>query len=224
MADKFRFRVSGILSSTVDDGEVRMQLGDPSDPSGGFDADAPVWAVDGFISRPNPPDDDGQCALAYSVYQGNQNYVVSTKDNRYVDAVGELEPGDRAVITNADARWFLKQASSAIVSYTVNQKTDESMICDMNGADGEVRIFNGTVGILLRNDGNDKSLILTTGDSTILIDADGVFINGNHFGCNTNGGNFGTLGLVPPIPPAFSVLVGPSGMASVPSTKFTMVT
>ena len=219
---KFLLDTTGIISSEAVAGEVRVKIGNPAATDGGEGEDAPVWGVDGFISRPNPPNSNGECALAMRAQLGYQKHIIATKDARFVDAVGQLNPGDRAVVTDADARWFLKRDESAVVSFTVNRKTDDSMICDINGKDGEIRIFNGTVGILMRNDDNGKSLILTTGATTILLDEDGMFINGAHLGCNTNGGNFGTLGPVPPVQPAFSVLVGPSGMTAVPSTKWTM--
>lgn len=221
-ASRFRIKTTGIISSEAKGGEVRLQLGDPGNPEGGLISDAPVWGIDGFLSRPNPPDADGQCAIAMSTAVGSQTMVIGTKDNRYVEAVGELLPGDRAIVTNADARFFIKQATSAVIAYTVNQKSDESMIVELSGEDGEIRLFNGLAGIILRDDGTDQQVLITMGASTILLDADGIFINGAHFGCNTNGGNFGTLGPAPPLPPAFSVLIGPTGMAGLPSLKFTM--
>lgn len=219
---RYLFRVTGVLDSTADAGEVRVQLGDPTAEDKGVGASAPVWGVDGFISRPNPPSEDGQSAIALWVYYGQQKYVIGSKDNRFAGAVGTMDPGDRAIVTDADARWFLKRETSALVSYTVNQKTQDSMVLEVNGKDGEIRCFNGIVGFAAVNDGTTKKLLITTGATTILLDEDGVFITGAHFGCNTNGGNFGLLGIIPPIAPAFSVLVGPTGMAGAPSTKFTM--
>lgn len=206
-----------ITTTTVTDGEVRANIGESTDGTG-VASDAIIYGIDGFVSRPSDADARGAAQCVY-LNDGNSRRIIAANDNRFADKVGELKPGDRAIVSDCDARIFLKKETSAVVHYTVNQKTNASMIFEVNGQDGEIRIVNGKSAIIVK----DGEIIITNGKTAILADDDGFFVNGAHCGLNTNGGNLGTMAAdIPPIAPAMSVLTGVTGMAGAPSMKWTI--
>ena len=203
---------------------MRLKLGYVSSGDG-IDATAIAWGPDGFISRPN--DQDGtKAARAFYLRDANRKYVLSVSDNRYSLQVGDLLPGDRAIVTNGEARFLMKQASDAISLYTVNQKTDQSMMVSLDGQAGELNLLNGKAYITSGIDAQNKAYIAigVAGGACITLYEDGECkVDGARLNCKTAGGN---LGLIPPdvapVAPAQSILYGPSGMAGVPSVNWTI--
>src|SRR3990167_5975490 len=102
--------VADILASTSDGGEVLVNLGDIRDNSG-IAAEAPMWGVDGFVSRPNDPDEAGACEALY-VVDGDEKRVLATRDMRFSEQVGTLQPGDRAIFTDGEPRLLVKKAKN----------------------------------------------------------------------------------------------------------------
>jgi len=192
-----RTDIADILSSTASNGEIRVNLGDSRD-STGFWPDAPMWGLDGFYSRPNDPDADG-AAQAFFINDANENRVLASRDNRFADKVGSMDPGDRAIVTSGDARIFIKQVRDAITLYTVSQPDDDNMLFDMSGKDGVIKITCGAAWIEMNSD----SITLSAGGSSIAIDKDGITIVGAHFGCSTASGHLGAPG--PPPAPGYPV-------------------
>ncbi len=116
-------QVSDILASNVVNGEVRINLGDLVDGIG-IGADAGLWGVDGFVSRPNDPSDDGACQAIYSV-SGNQKRVVATRDNRFSVQTGNLAEGDRAIVSDCAARFVLKKERGSLSFITTDDNTND---------------------------------------------------------------------------------------------------
>jgi len=214
--------VADILASTSDGGEVLVNLGDTRDNSG-IAAEAPMWGVDGFVSRPNDPDEAGACEALY-VVDGDEKRVVATRDMRFAEQVGTLQPGDRAIFTDGEPRLLVKKAKNSIVLYTLNVPADLSMMVELNGEEGTLKLINGGSWIEIAAD--RVTIGADGGKATLTVDASGVSLVGAHFAANTGGGNLGVLAappLVPPVPPvpvANSILLGPTGMAGVPSSKW----
>lgn len=91
--------IGDILQSVVEDGEVRVSLGKyagQNETSLGVSSDAPVWQQTGFASRPADPDERGS-AMAVYVLDGDQKRVVATRDNRNINLIAELLPGESIV-------------------------------------------------------------------------------------------------------------------------------
>jgi len=219
--------VADVVSSSVTNGEVRAKLGNATDGFGFF-SDAPVYGADGFYSRPNDPSDNGDSAQAFYVREGDQSIVIGYRDNRYAEKVGELEPGDRAIVTDGDARVIIKRKLNAVFIISKNDTTGKTLIFEMSGS-GVIQMFNDKSWITMTGDSIQLSAGNGSSSSMITLNANGIHFLGNSFNCGTMGGHFGYM--IPPAPPApgvaptapaFSVIVGPAGQAGVGSTKWTM--
>lgn len=211
------FDTADILQTTSEDGEVRCNLGDSRDGTG-FVNSAAVWGLDGFISRPNDPTADGAAQGLY-VVDGNQVRVVASRDNRFAAQVGALQPGDRAIVTDGDARIFVKQEDNAVILYTVSAKKQGNMMVRLGGSDGKLSLFCDSAWIEI----SDEEIVLSVAGSQLKLDKTGVQIIGPHFHCDTGGGHLGTLGfgVAPPVG-VRSILVGPTALAGAPSAGWTV--
>ena len=219
-----RTGVLDVLSSTADDGEVRCKLGYALD-SRGVSASSHAWGMDGFVSRPNDPTAEG-AAMAFYLQDANRRYVLASKDNRFADKVGTMDPGDRAIVTDGEARIFVKQQRDAVSLYTVNQVVDQSMLFDMGGLEGKTKWTNGKCFIEMIDDGVKASVSIgISGGASITLFEDGtVSIDGAYFNCATGGGRLGVLAPQTPGPPAplGSILFGPAGQVGVASAGWTV--
>lgn len=203
-----------ILSSEQRGGELRVSLGDKSLEEGAI-GDATLWGIDGFYSRPLDPDDRGAC-MGLFLFEGNNRRVFATKDNRITAKYGDLSPGDRAIVTDGDARIIVKRDGDSVSVVTKNHAdNDELMIQQLNGDSGEFVIMiggaKGTAMLKIKS----GTIALVAGGSSLMVDEDGVTINGKRFNCNTGGGNLGTIGPVAPQQVANSLLYGPMGQTGV---------
>lgn len=208
-----------VVSTTLEGGELRANLGQGD---AGTIPDATFWGTDGFISRPNDKNDDGAC-LALFATQGNSRRVIATKDNRHNDKYGELAPGDRAIVTENDARVLVKNSNSSISLLTKNGG-EELMVVQLNGDAGDFTILiggpNGACSQIKVKP--DKMFLGVSGGGSITIDSQGVTIGGAHFACNTKGGNFGVVGNAAPLAPVQSIMLGVTGMAATPAPFWTV--
>ena len=212
--------LADILQSTAEDGEVRCKLGD-SVTSEGIAPDCVVWGTDGFVSRPNDPDENG-AAQAFYINDGNELTILGTKDNRYADKVATLDPGDRAIVSNSAARFFLKKEKDGLVLYTESKPNGgEAMIFDMDGENGE--IFLGCAGSWIKLSNDEIQIGAAGGAAIVTIDKNGVQINGSSFVCATASGTLGILGTIAPPVGTNSILYGPTGVAGVPSSSWVVV-
>lgn len=216
-----RFNVADILATETKGGEVRANIGFSESGKGIGAGEAMWWGTDGFVSRPNNPDDDGAC-MAWFFADGNDRRLLAYRDNRFADKVGELEPGDRAIISRGEARFFLKTGNDSVTLYTASQVDDgQSMMVSLDGQAGEITI--SCAGAFLKMS-NGKVTIGVAGGKTIMtIDENGVQIDGNQFRCATKSGHLGILApQVPPVPGLNAILGGPSGMTGAPSSSWTV--
>jgi hypothetical protein len=214
-----RIDVADVLRSTAEDGDIRVTLGDYITGKG-ISVDSSMWGMDGFYSRPNNPTDDG-ATLAFYVEDANEKWILGTKDNRFREKVGLLKEGDRAIISDCNARIFLKKEQDAIVLYTENASEDLSMMINLAGIEGLLRLMNGNSFIMLEN---DKISMGVNGGGGIMIDDQGVHITGKIFNCNTLGGHLGIIpgpNVAPPVG-VNSILAGAVGPAGVGSLNWTV--
>lgn len=203
-------QVADILASETIDGEVRVNLGDAITGKG-WGASSPVWGIAGFVSRPNDADADG-CAMAMYVVDGNAKRVYATRDNRYADKVGEMQPGDCFIISRGSARFMLKAEEDSITIYGENHADgDTSMMWNFDCTEGRILSVVGGSYTEQKKD----SIELSAGGSKLRIDSSGVSATGAHFSANTKSGNLGVVGNVMPPAGASSIVAGPSGMSGV---------
>lgn len=187
---------------------MRVNLGDAGTNAGLY-ASAGWWGVDGFVSRPNDPS-GGQACQAVFYQDGNERRVIASRDNRFANNVGALQPGDRAIVSDCDARFFLKKENNELTLYTVNEDDDDSsMIVDLNGKNGAITIVNSDCFI---NITKDEITLGVNGGGSLIIDKEGVHIAGSKFvaGCASVALGLGAS-------PATTALYGPAGVSGVPS-------
>ena len=212
-------QIADVTASTIaSDGQVRVNIGDAFTGKG-FAADAPLWGLDGFVSRPNDPDADGAAQVLYLV-DGDNKRAFASRDNRWASKAGNLAPGDRAIVSNCDARMFVKKERNAVTLYTVNEKDDgHSMLVDLAGKDGNLIILNGSAQIRMTK---DSITLGVSGGGAIVIDKDGVQVLGAQAAINCSTVTIGLMGGAPPPPGSSSACVGPTGMAAIGSHSVTI--
>lgn len=101
-----------VFTDASEDDEPRLKIGDAASGAG-VGQDCQYLATDGFVSMPNPPDSNG-AATGLSCTIGNDRVVIACMDGRYNGKAGTLAPGDRAIVTNADACLKLWRGSNKI--------------------------------------------------------------------------------------------------------------
>lgn len=210
-----------VLASDTDDGEIRLHIGDSTDPDGGIDNDVVPWGPDGFIARPNDPDDDGAAQVLYLV-DGQEKRGLGTSDKRWASHAADLDPGDRAIVSACPTRLVLKRATTTITLYT--ETSDGKPIrLDVNGHDGTVTIsVAGAAGNSSVQMAPDTVTMSVDGGGSLVIDKNGVHVNGPLLDVNTPRGNLGTIAGMPPPSGTNSLLFGPTGMAAAPSANWTI--
>ena len=207
-----------VLGSTVNDGEVRLNLGEAS-TGAGIAAGAPYWGIEGFCSRPNDPDSEGAC-MAYVDPSGDIKRVTASRDNRYADKVGLLQPGDRAIFSKGAARLFLKNADDAVTLYTERQSDGMSMLASVSGKSGKITMAVGLTKLEISED--EIELSINGGPAVKLSKLlQTVAIRGNSV--NIDGG-WVTVGLYPGGARPLNIgvdnaLHGPLGVLGVPSAS-----
>lgn len=209
--------LADVLATDSQNGQIVVNVGDSVDGTG-FASGVPLWANgDGFISRPNDPDANG-APQALFVNEGQTLRVIAIRDNRWIANVGNLQPGDRAIVSNCQARLFLKCANNGISIYTTNDTDNGSaMLVDVNGKNGALTLANGKALVSITTD----QIVLSAGGSAVVIDANGVQVFGSHFGANTATGNLGVIATIPPPVGVQSIVCGPIGMSGVGSQNWT---
>lgn len=209
------FEVADVLGSeVVSTGEVRVDLGDELSGDG-WDKGVAMWGLDGFITRPNERSADGVCQALF-VYDGNTRRVIGSRDNRFAQQAGALAPGDRAIVTDGPARFFLKRETDTISLYTEHGGT--SMAATLDGSTGTISLFNASGCVI---EMRDSEIVLAAGGTMLVLNADGLAVFGKHCALNTGGGNLGTLGPIPPPVATNAILYGASSL-EIPSTKWTV--
>ena len=214
---------SNIMSIALEESEFRVTIGDPATGVGEM-SDLTMWGTDGFYSRPKTPDDSGACQVLWE-RSGPKGRIVATKDNRIIAKYGEMADGDRAIVGYGDSRIILKDASDSVTIMTKNHgdSSESTMLVQLSGENGiyDVQIGGAQGTTLFRMKSGRIEMAVDQGGS-IVVDKNGVSINGNWFNCNTGGGNLGTIAGVPPLPGANSLVAGPAGQIAVAAPNWTV--
>lgn len=210
--------IADVLQSDVENGVVSVTIGELT-TNEGLGAALGLWGnADGFVSVPNDPDEDG-CAQVLWMQEGQTRRALAVRDRRYSEKGGALVRGDRAVVSSSAARFFLKNASASISLYTENQQDgDSSMIFELNGEKGAIRMVDGKAYMTITKD----EILIGVGGTCVKLTEEGFFLYGKHCALNTGGGNLGTIGPVPPPLGINSILAGPQGQVGVASTRWTI--
>lgn len=219
------FDVGDVLLSTAEKGEIRVNIGDV-DTKAGYAINVPVWGPDGYLTRPNDPE-DGACRAVYFV-DGHNRRVLATCDYRFAKQAGTLDPGDRMVVTDGPSRFFLRKKDQRIGFYTesIDDATvgGKGMLLDLSGKEAAITIK--VWGCLIHLDGKAGRIMLTASNgsqaSTLVLDAAkgaSVISGSMNIDCGfvTVGLNSG--GVRPGIPGVDTALYGAMGQTGVASAS-----
>lgn len=206
--------VADITLSEVVDGQVRVQLGDLATGTA-IGQNYPQWGMSGFYSVPPAPDKDAAAQCVF-IWDDNAKLILGVRDNRHSAFVGNMEPGDTAMVSG-NARIFGKAADGMVAMYSITPD-NKSMLCSLDGSTGEINLnVNGTSITVA-----DGRITLAAGGTSLEIDSEGVQIHGPYIGLNSGGGNIGAAG--PPgtqLPPLTTHAVAYSAVPQV-STGWTV--
>ncbi len=213
-----------VVLSTAENGQVRVNLGDV-DRKTGYGVSTPVWGPDGYLARPNDPE-NGACQALY-LTDGQNRRAVAFCDNRFAAQAGTLAPGDRMIVTNAACRMFMKAATAHVGFYTEAKSEPpvggKGMTVDLNGDDGKVVLRAGGCSITLDGQAGTITLIAAgpSGTTTVTLDAVNGFsvvagIANIDAGNVTLGATGGTLR--PGTPGVDSALYGAMGQSGIASS------
>lgn len=213
------FAFLDVLGVTLQDGEERYRLGHSESDLGIKDNCVP-WGWTGLVCIPDLPDADGAC-MARQERVGGQTVVTGTRDPRYANKIGSLPAGSRGFVTRGTARHLLNPERDQITSFAVQKSGGLSMMVDVDAEAETITLLNGNASIQI---GDDSIALMINGGTTVLINGDGFFVNGNAATITTGAVYLGDLGggTPPPGGPApgpTSALVGIAGPTGAPSTK-----
>lgn len=205
-----------VVTTTLVNGVVRANIGNAA-TNAGADANVPIYGIDGFVSRPADADENGAARLLF-IRDGNQKIGIAAADRRYAMKVGDLQPGDKAIVSIGVARWFLKNARDAITAYTEKRSNGHSMLISVDGQSGKITLAVGLTKLEITEDGIFASV---NGGPALTLDGTTKSASIRADSLNLDGG-FVTVGLLPggirpTIIGAQSVLYGVQGQIGAPS-------
>jgi hypothetical protein len=205
-----------ILLSVSRGGEVVLNVGEAVDGVG-VGAEIGMWGVAGFISMPDPPDPGASAAQALILVDGQTKRVIATRDNRHNAKVGELKPGDRAIVSSSRGRVLVKKDTHSVTCFTESED-GTSMMFNLDGSTGKGLIAIGSAYIEIK----DGELILNGGGTMLKLSSKGCEIIGKHFAANCRTGNLGMVGVVQPPTGLCSIIGGVSGITGTPAAGWTV--
>jgi len=211
-----------ILLSTAESGEIRVNLGNVATEEA-IDTDVPVWGIDGFLSRPNDPSDNGAATAVY-FHDGHQRRVIGTRDNRFSSQAGTLRPGDRMIVTDGPTRFYMKQAAQKVGVYT-EAKTKpavggSAMTVDVDGDTGNITIKRGGETVVLTEGGVTIVCAGPASQSSIVMTPTSVTITAATINlAGTCALGFNSDQTLPGKPGVDTVLIGAMGQTGTPSPR-----
>lgn len=211
-----QIKEADVFGVVIQNGEARLQLGRGGTDKG-LASGVPMWAPFGYYGIPNQAA-DGEAPSVIYIQEGNRLRAIAGRDNRYAALTGDMTPGDIMIVTQNECRVILK-ATGSVTLYTVNQKTNLSMMVHLDAVNGTIQIVNGNSQISME----DKSIVLAVnGGGSIQVNSGGVVIGGSQVNVDAGAVTLGLVGgLVRPVPGVGSVVVGANGMVGVGSTSVT---
>ena len=211
------FDVADVLGVELEAGEYRLKLGRAVDGLGIASA-VPSWGQTGLVCIPDPPT-SGDACMSFFVRDGDQLVSLATRDNRYADKIGSLTAGTRGFVTRSAVRMLLNPEHDSWTAYTEDPDGNANMI-DLRGEDGTMTFLGRGWTIT----GGDHEIVMAIdGGATLTLNQQGIFVTGSHCSLACPTGNLGSLGPgVPNVVGVNSIVYGPTGMAGVGSTSWTV--
>lgn len=205
-----------VVTTTLVNGVVRANIGNAA-TNAGVASNVPLYGIDGFVSRPADADEDGAARVLY-INDGNQKIGIASADRRYATKVGDLQPGDKAIVSPGEARMLLKDADDLIVLYSARQEDGTSMMIAVNGKTGKI---TASVGLTKLEISMDEITLAINGGPSLKLSKLLNNIALMAGALNLDGGDV-TVGLMPggirpSVTPAQSALYGPQGQVGVAS-------
>lgn len=176
------FELLDITFAAEGDDEPRPKVGDQASGQG-VGQDCAFFGVDGFVSIPNPPDASGGCAQAVTMTIGNDRCVIGSLDGRYNDKAGTLSPGDRAIVSNCDARVVLDQSANSVgvlssEASAVVGPGSVSLSISTGPTDASITISDSALVITYSHFDVLASITFAPGGGVAIVAPSGVTVNG----------------------------------------------
>lgn len=205
---------------------ISLQMGDASASLAG-DIVA-LWQQIGFASLPSKVSPDGknlQCAQALVLNIAGDSIAVATRDTRYNDVIGSLQPGETCVYaTGADGtgqgRILLKDLGRMMIYTKKNAETaTKAMSLLMDPQTDTIALTNSLgYGLIIKEDG----VYVKGPGGALKIDSSGCALIATTGKAQIDGPGI-VLGSVA-VPGLNSALTGATGIAGVASTKVLIAT
>ena len=211
---EYLLELGDVVGVDTADGELRCKIGNGTTKEGWY-GEAAVYGPDGFIGIPNLPTPAGSAQML-TIQDGDARVAIGSRDNRFASNVGEGKPGDRMIVTDADARVLVKKSTNSVTLYTIGAADDSAVMLDLNGEESQALLLAGKAYIKIAD---DEITLGVDGGGSIVIDVDGVHVAGGTFNAICGKVNLGDNGGGTPPLPAQTVLYGVNGPAGIASTK-----
>lgn len=199
-----------ILLSTSRNGEILANVGEVVNGVG-VGSDVAVWGVAGFISMPDTPSEGG-AAQALCLVDGMTKRIIATRDSRLCEKVGEMLPGDCAMVGGGAARILCKKATDTIAIYT-ETSDGTSMMLSLDGSAGQAMLAVGKSYIQM----TDGEIVISVGANLIKLDQDTILAFGKVFQAAAGAVMLGNFAIVPL--PINAAIKGTTGAGGTPSSS-----
>jgi hypothetical protein len=156
--------------------------GDGDESGQGYSSIQPL----GLIARPRDPDQDdesGTGAGAGCLYleDGGDTFVIPTTDPRALEKVPPLKPGGTALYSYPGGCLVFDGENGSLLVLVPNEDASKNHAISIDSATGSISILHAEgMGLAILNDAKHSiSINNKAGDAGIVINDDGVTINGN---------------------------------------------
>jgi len=217
------FDYGDVVTSSAERGQIRVNIGDV-DKQTGYGVSLPVWGPDGYLAMPNDPGNGA--ARAFYFKDGTNARALAFSDNRFTEQAGTLKPGDRMIVSDSPARFYLRKADARLGFYTEAESDPpvggKGMLVDLSGKDGVIQLRAGGCSITL--DGQKGTITLCaagpSGAATLVLDSTkGVQLLSGIVNVDAPMVTLGltSAGTRPGVPGVDTVVAGATGQTAIPA-------
>lgn len=142
--------------------------------------DGEIFQSLGVSSLPYPSDDNGRAeGLCARGVAGRDTCFVGARDTRSAEIVGALKPGDTVLHSTGPqqaAQVQCKEDKRQVLMAT-KDSADKTMLCMLDGSSNKFQL--ALAGMMLEFDGSDKSITITNGKASILMQGSTIALDGD---------------------------------------------
>lgn len=159
-----------------------MRSGDGNQSAAGCTSVQPL----GLLARPRDPDQDSEgkfsdAAGAILWDDGGETFVMPTTDPRGLTKVPPLKAGGTALYSHPGGCMVLDGENGSLLVLVPNEDASKNHAISVDGASGALSIIHAEgAAVVLQNDAKHTvSITSSNGQAGVLVDDDGIALNGN---------------------------------------------